>query len=251
MLFAVATSTPVFAQAGGGGAGGGGAGGGGGAMGGGGAAGGGSAGGGGTSLGGTTLSTLGATPSITAPTASGGNTGNSVSTSNFLSEYYANPYYQGVLSNSQSSNNSPGGFGAPLFNGSTGSAGGGAIGYAGTSSTSGAAGRGGTGGKGTSSTSNTTGIVINPPYQFSPYVTISQLPQPTVVPSQLQYELSAMIKRSTISNPAAVQISADTNAVTIRGTAKDRDEARTIETMVRTTPGAPRTVNNELTYPKP
>src|SRR5271167_1439775 len=49
--------------------------------------------GGGTSNQSTTLSTLGQTPQISAPTTSGGNTGNSVSTSNFLSQYYGNPYY--------------------------------------------------------------------------------------------------------------------------------------------------------------
>lgn len=244
VLIAGATGVPAFAQGG---------------MSSGGASGGGlssgSAGGAaGGSSSGTALATLNQTPQITAPSTAGGNTGNTVSASNFLSMYYANPYYQGVLTNQQSGNNSPGGFGAPLFN-NTGSTGGGAIGYAGTSSTStsstGGRTAGGGGGRGSSSSSNS--AIIFPVQTQMTYQCLAQFPIEPVPTSQLQSDLVAMIQRSStkyVSNPSAIQVSADVvnlttpsgrkeakNIVTLRGTVKDFEEKSTIESMVRMTPG--------------
>ena len=239
-LIAGTTATPIFAQAGGtsggsaGGAAGGSAGG----------ASGGSA--GGTSLPSTTLSTLGSTPSITAPAATGGSN-SSLSTSNFFSPYYANPYYQGVLTNSQSNNNNPGGFGTPLFNGTSGgTTGGGQIGYAGTSTTS-TAGRSG-GIRGSTSTSSTSTVVINLPVQIS-YRAISAIKDvPQVTSTQLQAELITMIARSKDYPVKDLQVSTDANVVTVRGIVKDPEAARTIGSMIRMTPGV-RSVNNELLFP--
>lgn len=252
-LIATSTALPALAQAPGGGAAGGG-------LSGGGAAGGaglgGSAGAGGSmggSLGGSSsnsgasLTSLSQTPQITAPTASGGNTGNSVSTSNFFAPYYANPYYQGILSNSTSNNNSPGGFGTPLFN-SSGSTGGGNIGYAGSGGTTGSTGvRGTTGGKGTTST-NTTGIIIPLPVQIS-YGAVADFPVAHATPTQLQAEIVGMLRRSKeLSTYSSIQISTEGSTVTLKGAARDRREARLIESMVRMTPGV-RNVKNELTFP--
>jgi hypothetical protein len=243
-LIAGATGTPVFAQgtmAGGGGVGaGGGAG--------------GSTGGGSTTGGtgsGATLSTLGTTPVLSAPTASGGNSGNSLSTSNFLTPYYGNPYYQGVLSNAMTANSPPGGFGAVLFNGTSGS-GGGTIGSAaGTIGGATAGGRATTGGgKGgtTNTNSNQQGPLIPVQVQMS-YQCKADFPIAPIIPSQLQAELVAMIGRSkAVSNPAAIQISTNADIVTVRGVATSRDEARTIESMIRMTPGV-HGVKNEIAYP--
>jgi len=253
-LIAGATATPVFAQGGGGAPGGGGggapAGGGGGGLGGSMGGGGGSSPGGGTALQGTSLSTLGATPQISAPTVSGGNSGNSVSTSNFLAQYYGNPYYQGVLTNSQSNNNSPGGFGAVLFNSSGGSGGGGQIGYAGGSGGGGRTGTTAPKGGGTSSTNNNnSGVVIPLPYQIS-YAAVPDFKIDPLSAAQIQATVIADLRRSKeVSYPSTVSISTDGNVVTIRGNTKDRKEARAIEAMIKMTPGV-RGVKNELSYPK-
>jgi osmotically-inducible protein OsmY len=72
---------------------------------------------------------------------------------------------------------------------------------------------------------------------------------PPIIPSQLQADLMAMSGRSkAVSNPATIQISAEANNVTIRGVATSKDEARTIESMIRMTPGV-HGVKNELAYP--
>jgi hypothetical protein len=249
-LIAAATSSPVLAQGGmsGGGISGGGISGGG--ISGGGMSGGGLGGGGGTSNSSTTLASLGQTPSITAPTTAGGNTGNTVSTSNFLAEYYGNPYYQGTLSNSQSNNNAPGGFGAVLFN--TGSSsGGGQIGFAGGAS-GGTASKGTTGGaRGGASSANSSnqGIIIPLPVQIS-YAAIPKFKIDPVSATQLQTEIIRMLRASKdISYPASILIATEGNTVTIRGNAKDRDEARYVEGMIKMTPGVHQ-VKNELSYPK-
>jgi hypothetical protein len=248
-LVAGATTSPVFAQMSGGASGGG-------LSGGGGAAGGGSGlagGSGGTSASATALSTLGGTPQITAPTSSGGNSGNSaVNTSNFLSSYFGNPYYQGIIANANNSSDPPGGFGASLFGTSgSGGTGGGQIGFAGTTSSSagrGAAG-GGRAGGGTSSTNGNSGVVIPLPTQIS-YAAVPKFKIDPVNSFQLQSEIIGMLRRSrNISYPATVLVSTEGNVITIRGNAKDRDEARDIESMIRLTPGV-RGVKNEMTYPK-
>ena len=69
--------------------------------------------------------------------------------------------------------------------------------------------------------------------------------------TKLQTDLAGMIGRSTmIANPAGVQVITEGNTVTLRGTAKDADEARMIAGMVRMTPGV-RAVNNELSFTQP
>ena len=186
------------------------------------------------------------------PTASGGNSGNSLSTSNFLTPYYANPYYQGVLTNALTTSSPPGGFGAVLFNGTSGS-GGGTIGSA-AGATAGGATAGGRaktgGGGGTTNNSSQQGPLFPVQVQMS-YACIADkaIAPPPSIPSQLQADLMAMIGRSkAVSNPATIQISAEANNVTIRGVATSKDEARTIESMIRMTPGV-HGVKNELAYP--
>ena len=203
---------------------------------------------GGTTLGGTTLSTLGTTPAITAPATTGGTTNSSISTSNFLGATYANPYYQGVLTNSSSNNNSPGGFGTPLFSGSGGGAstGGGSIGYAGTSGTTSSASRSG-GLRGGSSTSSTSATVIPLPVQIS-WRAEAKFPISPVAPTQLQAEIIGMIARSKDYPVRDLQVSTDASIVTIRGIVRDEEAARTIGSMIRITAGV-RGVKNELLFP--
>jgi hypothetical protein len=202
----------------------------------------------------TALSSLSSTPTITAPANTGGATSNALSTSNFLAPYYANPYYQGVLTNSQSNNNNPGGFGTALFNGTTGgSTGGGAIGFAGTTGSTGATGRTGTttgGGRaGTSSSSSSTAIIIPLQVQisFRAESQINMRDVPVVVPSQLQSEINGMIRRSKdVTYPADVQVTVEGKTATLRGTVKDDEEKKLIANMVAMTPGIG-PVKNELT----
>ena len=68
----------------------------------------------------------------------------------------------------------------------------------------------------------------------------------------MQTELRGMLNRSTmISNPAGVQLAmADGGTVVLRGAVRNQDEARTVEGMIRLTPGV-RAIKNELTYPRP
>jgi hypothetical protein len=120
--------TTAFAQIGGGAGGGGG----GGAGGGGAGAGGGAAGGGG---GGNTQGGPGFTQAPTISTQGAGG-GSSLSNTNFLSNSYANPFYQG-RPGANANNNAPGGFGQPTF-GSTGGGGTGGLGGIGGTTTGGA-----------------------------------------------------------------------------------------------------------------
>lgn len=244
-IIAGATATPVFAQGGGpsGGAAPGGSPGGSSGM-------GSSSPGGGTSNQSTTLASLGQTPQISAPTTAGGNTGNSVSTSNFLSQYYGNPYYQGVLTNAQSNNNSPGGLGAVLFGSSSTSGGGGQIGFAGGTSSGSRTGttgaRGGT--SSTNSSSSNQGIIIPLPVQIS-YPVVPDFKIDRLTAGQIQSTVIAELRRSKdVSYPSTVSISTDGNVVTVRGNAKDKAEAKKIESMIGMTPGV-HSVKNEISYP--
>jgi hypothetical protein len=245
LILAVAAA-PAFAQGGGapGGSSGGGLSGGGGMSGGGGLSGGGGAGGSST----TQLASLASTPTITAPTSSGGNTGNSLSTSNFLANYYANPYYQGILSNAQSNNNSPGGFGTVLFSGSGSSGGGGQIGYAGTSGGA-TAGRGTTGGGGKGTSGNQQpGVVVPPPVAISFRTRLDpSFDAPPIVLTELQMTIARDIAHSRdVSNPGSIQVSTEAGGIVVlRGNVKDAREAKIIEGMVRVTPGV-HGVKNEL-----
>lgn len=176
-------------------------------------------------------------PTISAPT---GTASSSLDKSNFLSGYYANPYYQGIASSTNSG--APGGFGNPLYGSSSGSGGRGGINTGGTS------GLGGIGGS-SNQNSNTNGIVIPIPVQIN-YAATMRFPTPPVAAPRLQTEIRVAIDNtSLIADSKNVQIITDANNnVILRGTVKDDDEVRLIEGMVRLTPGV-HTIKNELTFP--
>jgi hypothetical protein len=235
--------------------------------------------GGGQMLGNTNQSQIGGTqlvgqqqaPQLTAPSSNTTSTNRSISTTNFLQQFYGNPYYQGTYTNNKN-NVQPGGFGQPSFGttttGGRGGATGGQIGYAGTGttgsasgvvspSTSAGGGRGGIGG-GAGSAGGITVNLTDPGGQIAPlarqiaYPAVSRFQPPAVVPNTVQLEVRGMLDRSTaIANPAAVQLAmADGGTIVLRGAVRDRDEAHTVEGMVRLTPGV-RSIRNELTYPRP
>jgi len=196
-------------------------------------------------------------PQLGPPT---GQNNSSLDSSNFLSGYYANPYYQGLIS--AQTNQGPGGFGSPLSGtGSLGGTGGArgtagstarATGAAGRTGTTGAAGRqtGGLGGGGLGAAANTYGVVVPLPVQIT-YAAIPDFGSTPVAAPQLQSDLSAMITRSigSISNPAAVKVTIGSqNTVTLRGDVASDREARLVEGMVRLTPGVGY-IKNELTFP--
>jgi hypothetical protein len=138
------------------------------------------------------------------------------------------------------------GFGTGGF-GTTGGIGGG-LGRTGVGGVGGIGGVsvGGLGGVGTS---NQGGIQVIPnPYPIAYTATLRFTP-PAVAPRQMQADLQTMISRSpAVSNARGVQVLTDGRAVVLRGSARDEDEARLIEGMVRLTPGV-RDVRNELNYP--
>ena len=206
----------------------------------------------GGNLGGTPLMTLDVAPNLTAPT---GTAQSSLSQSNFLAGYYADPRFQGLI-NAQV-NAAPGGFGQPLYNigaGGTGALRGGTAGRAGTT---GLANRGltgagrtglGAGGLGGLNAQNQSGILIPLPVQIA-YVAEVGFAASPMAPTQVQADLRGMLDRSSITTPQNVQIVVNPgNAVTLRGTVKDEDEARLVEGLVRVTPGVGE-IRNELTFP--
>lgn len=224
---------------GGGGQGGGGQGGGGLGGGGGGLGGGGGGLGGGADLGGTTLTQMETAPSITAPGTTGGGGSSVINASNVFSGTFGNPLYQGTPTNAKS-NAAPGGFGSTLYPTSAGNAAGGRGGAAGA--------RTGVGGRATN-TSNQFGTLVSLPIQVT-YPAVAKFAPAPMTTSKLQTDVAGMIGRSALlSNPAGVQVLADGDTVTLRGTAKNSDEARIIAGMVRMTPGV-RAVVNELTFPQ-
>ena len=197
---------------------------------------------------------LSSTSGITAPGATGGSASSVISASNFLSSYYGNPYYQGLLSNAPSNSGKgalPGGFGSPLF-GTTGGRGGGQIGSA--SSVVGGTGGGGLGGAGRTGRGGTGsgdpgGILVQLPVQIM-HPAIARFPAMPIATSTMQNDLAAMIARSSeISTPGSVTVSVEGGIVTLTGTVKDLDEAKTIAGMIGLKPGVHRVYNN-LTFPK-
>lgn len=200
----------------------------------GGTAGGGTAGGGssGGALQGTQLLDLQQPPDISGTT---GSQGSSTHASNIFSGYFANPYYQGRIT--ATSNQAPGGFGAPLFGTGTG-----AVRSGGTARTGGAAGR--------TNTNNQSGIVIPLQVQMA-YAAEMRFASAPVAPAALTADLrGALTGTSMISNAKAIQIDIDAgNNVTLRGTVADDDERRLAEGLVRITPGV-RAIKNELTIGK-
>lgn len=193
--------------------------------------------------GGTTLATVEKAPNITGVSAynSTNSTNTGVQQSNFLRNTFGNPYYQGRYTATVAQ--APGGFGALLYP-ATNTTGTGA----------GGRGQGGVGAAGAGGSINVQdpgGIIANLPRQIA-YTSVVKFQAPAMPAGQMQSDLSGMISRATmISNPAGVQVTADaSNNVVLRGAVRDRDEARTVEGMVRMTPGV-RKITNELTYPKP
>ncbi len=193
---------------------------------------------GGTDLGGTTLIQQESAPNITAPGTSGGGASSAINTSNIFSATFGNPYFQGTPTNAKSSA-APGGFGTTLYPTAAGNAAGGR------------AGAGAAGGRGgAASTANQFGTIISLPVQVT-YPAVARFPAAPMTATKLQTDLTGLIGRSTmIANPASVQVITEGNTVTLRGTAKDADEARMIAGMVRMTPGV-RAVHNELNFPQP
>jgi hypothetical protein len=193
---------------------------------------------------------------ITAPGANGGGGASSViSASNWLSATYGNPYYQGIPSNAKT-NVGPGGFGTALY-GTSGGAGGGSIGYAGgggagsgRTAIGGVGGRGGLGGRGgAGGGADPGGILVQLPIQIT-HPAIARFPVMPIATSQLQNDIAGMIARSNeVANPAGVSVSVEKGIVTLTGTVRDIEEARTIAGMIRLAPGV-RAVKNDLTFPK-
>lgn len=213
-----------------------------------------------------------ATPTISLD----GPTGSSLSRSNILGTFYANPLYQG---NSPTTTVGPGGFGSPTFgtSGSSGTAGGstrttgintgtatntgrtgttGTTGMTGTTgrttATSGAANRTGTTATNRNasfnSNSNFTGGEVIPLQRAISYTVTLRFASPSIVPAQMQADLQTVIGRSSmIANPGAITISMDGPIVILRGNVKDEDEARTAEGMIRLSPGV-KQVRNELKF---
>ena len=95
------------------------------------------------------------------------------------------------------------------------------------------------------------GQIVALPRQIA-YPAVARFTAPLPTTTAVQADLRGMLDRSTaIANPAGVQVAMGTDgAVVLRGAVRDEDEARTVEGMVRLTPGV-RAVKNELTFPKP
>lgn len=191
--------------------------------------------GGSSQLSGTAVQQMQAAPKLAAPT---GTATSSLQKSNFLAGFYANPYYQGLISSQ--TNAAPGGFGNALHGTGTGSVTTGGRGATGTT----IGGRTGIGGQNANTQS---GIVVQLPVQIA-YTAQMQFPTPPVAPTRLQTDLRLAIDgTSMIANPKAVQIITDANNnITLRGTVKNDEELRLVEGMVRLTPGVG-DIKNELT----
>ncbi len=195
-----------------------------------------------------------------APTLSppNGQATSSQAASNFLSGYYANPYFQGQIRSQ--TNAVPGGFGTPLYP-ATGTGGTGRVTGTQAGRTTGlGAGRTGLGGAGQGANANQSGILIPLPVQINYAAELRFTPTPVAV-GAIQTDLRGTIDRSSISAPQNVQIivtevpirngvsvKATGNIVTLRGTVKDEDEARLVEGLVALTPGVDG-IRNELTFP--
>jgi hypothetical protein len=210
----------------------------------------------GSTLQGTQLQSMQAAPKLNAPT---GQASSTLQKSNFLSGYYANPYFQGTIS--AGTNGTPGGFGSALYgntSGTTGSSGygstatgvGNRLGLTSGGGAGGAAGglgRTGLGGLGGQNSANQSGIVVPIPVQLT-YAAQVQFAAPPVATGRLLTEVRLAIDNtSMIANPKTVEVLTDAdNNVVLRGTVQDDSEARLIEGLVRLTPGV-RAIKNELT----
>ncbi|MFO0796389.1 MAG: BON domain-containing protein [Gemmataceae bacterium] len=185
----------------------------------------------------TELATVETAPTISAPSKYGTNSGGVIQSSNFLGPSFANPYYYGALDKVRANTN-PGGFGIVSFGSTTGA-------RAGTTTTGG----GRAGGSGGTFATDPGGQIVQLPRQIA-YTAQLKFAVPQVPAPRLQADLRGMIDRAGLALPAgSVQVQVDGNAVVLRGTVRDGDEARVVEGMVRLTPGVGR-VTNELSYPR-
>lgn len=189
---------------------------------------------GGNTLQGTALMTSPAAPKITAPSMLTTSSNTNMAASNFLTRTYSNPYYAGssTVYNYSATGGNPGGFGAQSFGTASGAN----------------AGRAGQGVTGSVNSQDPGGVIVPLPKQIA-YPAQLQFQVP-VVPNQVFTEIRTGIDRSTmIANPRAVQVVMDGPNVILRGSVKDNDEYRLVESVVRITPGV-REIKNELVYPK-
>ena len=189
----------------------------------------------------------------------GGTTGTSSGTdqTNFLSATYSNPLYMGRYSASSSTSSTNrsstgtgtggttgsassstqgiGGFGQPSLGTTTGSRTqtGGRGGIAGVSTNAGRTGQTGQ----TNQNQSATRVIYSASLKFAPPV------KPT---AQVESELREILDRSTsLSNPAAIELSVEDKVVTIRGKVASEDERSLAEGLIRLAPGV-RGVKNEL-----
>ena len=141
------------------------------------------------------------------------------------------------------------GFGGSTTGTGGGGAGGSTAGFGGasTGTTAGAGGRGGQGASANSSSQQNSNLSSG--RQIAYTATLKFAP-PALPPSQMQTDLRGMIDASSgIANAKGISIAAgEGGVVVLKGAAKDEDEARLIEGMIRLTPGV-RSVQNELKFP--
>jgi len=142
------------------------------------------------------------------------------------------------------------GFGGSTTGTGGGGAGGSSAGFGGasTGTTGATGGRGGQGGAGANSASQQNSN-LSSGRQIAYTATLKFAP-PALLPARMQTDLRGMIDASSnIANAKGISVVAgEGGAVVLKGTAKDEDEARLIEGMIRLTPGV-RSVQNELKFP--
>jgi hypothetical protein len=177
------------------------------------------------------LSPVEQAPTLKAPSTYATKSPSTVQASNFLGPTFANPYYSGLLANTRNGAFTPGGFGDPTFGKAAGA----------TAKV---------GGTGAAFATDPGGQIVQLPRQIA-YTAKLKFTPPTVPAPRLQADLRGLIDRAGLTVPAgSVQVLvADGNAVVLRGTVRDDDEARLVEGMVRLTPGVSR-ITNELSYPR-
>ena len=196
--------------------------------------------------------------------------------SNVFGRYYNNPYYQGRASTASStSTNTPGGFGAALYPttgagasntgsgttaaggrtggttaGTAGAFGGSTTGFGGnTGVAAGRAGQQGGFGNTANANSNQQNNGLSTGRQIA-YTATLKFAAPSMPAPQMQIDLRSMLDTSIgLADAKNVSVTAaEGGLIVLKGTAKDEDEAKLIEGMIRLTPGV-RSVQNELKFP--
>ncbi len=141
------------------------------------------------------------------------------------------------------------GFGGSTTGTGGGGAGGSTAGFGGasTGTTAGAGGRGGQGAGANSSSQQNSNLSSG--RQIAYTATLKFAP-PAMPPAKMQTDLRSLIDASSgIANAKGISVLAgEGGVVVLKGAAKDEDEARLIEGMIRLTPGV-RSVQNELKFP--